>query len=258
MVASIDKIPFQYHTCTSVQFNRRGQSQEFIVDTENMFAECLSAFKEKMKLLPKNVFIFRDGVSEKQFCAVRMYELGAIRKACLSFGKDYTPCVTFIVVQKRHHIRMMPKNDRDGSGRAKNVPPGTIVDGHIVHPGIFDFYLCSQQGIQGTSRPAHYHVVHDDKNHSPDEIYKVCYYLCHTYARCPRSVSIPAPAYYAHLAAFRAKEHIKGRLYDEAGVGSTSGSRSSSNDSSLGGEVLQKFQNAQRVVTKMRDSLYYA
>ena len=33
------------------------------------------------------------------------------------------------------------------------------------------------------------------------------YYLCHLYSRCERSVSYPAPTYYAHLAAFRAREH---------------------------------------------------
>ncbi|OUC44492.1 PAZ domain protein, partial [Trichinella nativa] len=32
--------------------------------------------------------------------------------------------------------------------------------------------------------------------------------LCHTYVRCTRSVSIPAPAYYAHLVAFRARYHL--------------------------------------------------
>ena len=31
--------------------------------------------------------------------------------------------------------------------------------------------------------------------------------LCHLYSRCERSVSYPAPTYYAHLAAFRAREH---------------------------------------------------
>ena len=35
------------------------------------------------------------------------------------------------------------------------------------------------------------------------------YYLCHVYSRCARSVSIPAPAYYAHLAAFRGRNYIR-------------------------------------------------
>lgn len=33
--------------------------------------------------------------------------------------------------------------------------------------------------------------------------------LCHLYARCSRSISIPTPVFYAHLAAFRARAHIQ-------------------------------------------------
>nr|CAH8854485.1 unnamed protein product [Trichobilharzia regenti] len=32
--------------------------------------------------------------------------------------------------------------------RARNVEPGTVVDTDITHPREFDFYLCSQEGIQ--------------------------------------------------------------------------------------------------------------
>lgn len=252
MVASLDSVPSQYHTCTSVQFNRKNRSQEYIVDTESMFLECLSAFRKRTSVLPKSVYIFRDGISDGQFSAVRMYELGAIRKACLRMDPNYTPYVTFIVVQKRHHVRMKPKNDRDGVGRSLNVPPGTIVDSDIVHPEIFDFYLCSQQGIQGTSRPAHYHVVHDDRDHKPDEIYRLCYYLCHVYARCARTVSIPAPAYYAHLVAFRAKEHLKRTQHEGSEV-----SRSSSGTSSVSSEILRKYQAAQNVNPIMRSTMYF-
>ena len=42
---------------------------------------------------------------------------------------------------------------------------------------------------------------------TPDELQSLTYYLCHMYARCQRSVSYPAPTYYAHLAAFRARVH---------------------------------------------------
>lgn len=38
--------------------------------------------------------------------------------------------------------------------------------------------------------------------------------MCHTYVRCTRSVSIPAPAYYAHLVAFRARYHLVDREHD--------------------------------------------
>ena len=39
------------------------------------------------------------------------------------------------------------------------------------------------------------------------------------YVRCTRSVSIPAPAYYAHLVAFRARYHLVEKEHD-SGEGS--------------------------------------
>ena len=41
---------------------------------------------------------------------------------------------------------------------------------------------------------------------------KMTYYLCHIYQRCTKSVSIPAPVYYADLAAYRAKVHASFHL----------------------------------------------
>ena len=50
-------------------------------------------------------------------------------------------------------------------------------------------------------------MLWNDCNLSADQIQEMTYYLCHIYSRCERSVSYPAPTYYAHLAAFRAREH---------------------------------------------------
>lgn len=68
--------------------------------------------------------------------------------------------------------------------------------------------------LQGTSRPSHYHVLWDDNRFSSDELQILTYQLCHTYVRCTRSVSIPAPAYYAHLVAFRARYHLVDKEHD--------------------------------------------
>lgn len=43
---------------------------------------------------------------------------------------------------------------------------------------------------QGTSRPAHYHVLWDENNFSADGIQSLTNNLCYTYARCTRSVSV--------------------------------------------------------------------
>ena len=62
---------------------------------------------------------------------------------------------------------------------------------------------------QGTSKPTHYVVLSDESKVSQDVLQSVTFHLCHCFARCTRSVSIPAPTYYAHLAATRAKEYVK-------------------------------------------------
>ncbi|KAL6566896.1 argonaute 5 [Orobanche minor] len=188
-----------------------------------MIREHLIAFYKSTGHKPHRIIFYRDGVSEGQFSQVLLHEMDAIRKACLSIEAGYMPKVTFVVVQKRHHTRLFPSNhgDRRTTDRSGNILPGTVVDTKICHPHEFDFYLCSHAGIQGTSRPAHYHVLFDEIGFTADQLQILTNCLCYTYARCTRSVSIVPPAYYAHLAAFRARYYIEG--IDMSDSGSTSG-----------------------------------
>jgi hypothetical protein len=51
-------------------------------------------------------------VSDGQFAEVLAAEYTAIRAACCAMGDpDYTPPITFIVVQKRHNTRMFPTDN---------------------------------------------------------------------------------------------------------------------------------------------------
>ena len=140
-------------------------------------------------------------------------EMQGIRTACLMLSPDYRPPITYVVCQKRHHARLFcAQPQAHAVGRAKNVPPGTALDTGVVSPFGFDFYLTSHFGIQGTSRPTRYQVLWDETRSSSDQLQALTYALCHSYARCPRAVSIPAPVYYAHLVAARARAHVKRRL----------------------------------------------
>ncbi|CAN1265708.1 Protein argonaute 1 [Linum perenne] len=176
-----------------------------------MIKELLISFRRATGQKPERIIFYRDGVSEGQFYQVLLYELDAIRKACASLEPNYQPPVTFVVVQKRHHTRLFANNHRDRNSvdRSGNILPGTVVDSKICHPTEFDFYLCSHAGIQGTSRPAHYHVLWDENKFTADGLQSLTNNLCYTYARCTRSVSIVPPAYYAHLAAFRARFYME-------------------------------------------------
>lgn len=139
-------------------------------------------------------------------------ELRALYDACqatdANFGKNVK--ITLIVVQKRHHTRFFPGKSGIGDPKNNNVPPGTIVDTEIVQPNEKQFFLVSHQSIQGVARPTKYCVLHDDAKINADDLQALTFNLCHMFTRCNRSVSYPAPTYYAHLVAARGKVYIEG------------------------------------------------
>nr|CAI5856771.1 unnamed protein product [Callosobruchus analis] len=221
VVGSMDAHPSRYAATVRVQQHR----QEIIQELSSMVRELLIMFyKSTGGYKPHRIILYRDGVSEGQFLQLLQHELTAIREACIKLEADYKPGITFIVVQKRHHTRLFCSDKKEQSGKSGNIPAGTTVDIGITHPTEFDFYLCSHQGIQGTSRPSHYHVLWDDSHLDSDELQCLTYQLCHTYVRCTRSVSIPAPAYYAHLVAFRARYHLVEKEHDSGEGSHQSGS----------------------------------
>ncbi|KAF6146405.1 hypothetical protein GIB67_001507 [Kingdonia uniflora] len=205
VVASLDWPEVtKYRSLVATQAHR----QEIISDLQKMTVQHLKGFyKANGHQKPSRIIFYRDGVSEGQFSQVLLYEVDAIYKAsvdaCQSIEPNYLPRLTFVVVQKRHHTRLFTA-DRNSDRKS-----GTVVDTMICHPTEFDFYLCSHAGIQGTSRPTHYHVLWDENKFTSDELQSLTNDLCYTYARCTRSVSIVPPAYYAHLAAFRARYYIE-------------------------------------------------
>lgn len=208
VTASHDPRAFLYNICWRLQ----PATKEIIIDLENIVYEHLMFFYQKNRgQKPEKIIFFRDGVSEGQFDEVLQSELQAIRKACARVQNDYQPPITFLVVQKRHHTRFFPKNLRDSEDRNGNVPAGTIVDTDIIHPSDIEYYLVSHASIQGVARPTKYRMLWDDSDMSDDEIQSLTYSLCHLFTRCNRSVSYPAPTYYAHLAAARANVYFEGK-----------------------------------------------
>ncbi|XP_029634731.1 protein argonaute-2-like [Octopus sinensis] len=233
VVGSMDGHPSRYSASVRVQEHRKEIIQELAI----MVKELLMEFYKCTMFKPARIVFYRNGVSEGQFQQVLSYELRAVRQACIDLDLAYQPGITFIVVQKRHHTRLFCANEQDQVGRSGNIPAGTTVDHGICHPTEFDFYLCSHTGIQGTSRPSHYHVLWDDNRFSADELQTLTYQLCHTYARCTRSVSIPAPAYYAHLVAFRARYHLVEKDHDSGEGSHQSTSQEERTPTSMSNEI---------------------
>ncbi|KZV40466.1 Argonaute 4-like protein [Dorcoceras hygrometricum] len=145
----------------------------------------LDFYTSSGKRKPDQIIIFRDGVSESQFNQVLNVELNQI----------------------------IEPNSPD------NVQPGTVIDNKICHPRNYDFYLCAQAGMIGTTRPTHYHVLLDEVGFSPDDLQELVHSLSYVYQRSTTAISVVAPICYAHLAASQLGQWMK---FEEASETSSS------------------------------------
>ncbi|KRY41389.1 putative protein tag-76 [Trichinella spiralis] len=244
VVGNVDAKVTKFHASVKLQ----PAKQELITGFIEQFSERLLEYLDVNGTAPKNIIVYRDGVSEGQFMQVLEEELSALRRACRSVATNYRPLITFIVVQKRHHARFFCCDEAAARGRGKNIPAGTVIDRVVTSPDEHDFFLCSHHGIQGTSRPTRYHVLFDESNMDANAMQSITYYLCHLYGRCARSVSIPAPVYFADLVCARARYHVlaalkSGLVEKFSDMDSNSKSSSSSSSTSKAESVKAKLDN---------------
>lgn len=218
LVGSLDLRASRYAATIRVQASRA----EIIADLSTMTVDLLKSFYQCCGQKPERIIFYRDGVSEGQFAEVLQYEVAAVKAGCKRLEPGYNPQLTFIIVQRRHHTRFFPIRTHEGD-RSGNCKSGLVVDTDIVHPHVYDFYLQSHGGLQGTSRPAHYFVLCDEIGLTPDDLQNFTFRLCHLQARCTAAVSMVPPAYYAHLVARRARFHSKNEHWTDSGSTEDSG-----------------------------------
>ncbi|KAL4095489.1 hypothetical protein PRIC1_008863 [Phytophthora ramorum] len=193
VVPSLDRYSAKYVARVAAQ-----KASSDIQKLPHMLRELFLAFYKSTSRKPEHVIYHRDGVSEGQYYVILQAEMRALRKAYKMISEGNTPSVTFTIVNKRHHARTFPVNQRDADCKG-NAIHGTVIDSGVVNPHRFDFFLYGHRH----DRAGHYTVLHDE-NMSAKDIQRLTYYLCYTFSRCSRSVSLPSPVQYAQLAAKRA------------------------------------------------------
>jgi len=236
VVGSVDSNAVKYVAASRAQEGRK----EEILDLKSMCLHIFNKYKGYQAMVekrdpktasPKRLLFFRDGVSEGEFEVVRDNELRAIKDACRE--AKFNPKITVVVVGKRHHYRFCPQNPNDrnqADPKSGNCPAGMVVDQVITHPVDFDYFLLSHGGLIGTSRPSHYSVIHDENKFNADSLQLLSFSLCHIFARATRSVSIPAPVYYAHLVSKRAKNHYDPAMSSDTASSTAGGSSGGARD----------------------------
>ncbi|KAJ5916265.1 hypothetical protein N7504_000280 [Penicillium tannophilum] len=161
------------------------------------------------KTHPKQIYYFRDGVSDSEISGVLNIEVPAIRKivaqACKENEWQGKLCV--VIANKRHHLRAFPNPKDKGSDRNGNPLPGTLIDREVTSPHGWDFLLYAHAALQGTARPVHYKIVLDEIGHKPEELENMIYEQSYQYVRSTTPVSIHPAIYYSHLITARARHH---------------------------------------------------
>ena len=149
--------PAIYHYQTKAKEKtapNKKQAEEPAHDLQQVTAQFLNGWQHYHSgKLPRNIIVYRDGVSEGQLAMVRDVEVPMIKAACdeafreiqkresglLHFfqhlltvsgdGEKHRIDISVAVVGKRHHVRFHPTSSRRGEidERSGSAPPGTVV-----------------------------------------------------------------------------------------------------------------------------------
>jgi eukaryotic translation initiation factor 2C len=267
MVASVDKLLGQWPATLRIQTAR----QESVDDLTEMLKSRLNLWKTKGKhaAFPENILVYRDGVSEGQYNMVLDTELPQLRRACelvypVPDTKKNLPRITIVICGKRHKTRFYPTSEQD-CDKSGNCKPGTVVDRGVTEARNWDFFLQAHAALQGTARPCHYYIVHDEifrqiygKTLPPqfqniaDIVEDLTHNMCYLFGRATKAVSLCPPAYYADLACERARCYLS--EYFNTPIPSAAPSVAGS---STAGGSAQPGGNGVQIHERLRDTMFY-
>lgn len=191
-VATVNSTFTKYYSKAAIQQKKEELINGLLVSMSN----ALNYYQKKNGYLPDRIIIYRDGVGDGQLQFVQSYEISQLENTCKKIAPDYSPKITFIVVQKRVSYKFFQIDHAKKT--LSNPPPGSVLDNTITRRTYYDFFLCSQHVREGATTPSHYIVLKDDNNFEPDIIQRLTYKLSYLYYNWPGSVRVPAPCQYAH------------------------------------------------------------
>lgn len=198
MCASRDKHFNKYYT--TVRLQKPGKELLVQEDKDNVTSMVEEVLRET-KRTPRNLLFYRDGVGEGMYQQVVEQELQRLRTKVAeiyAMKKLEPPKITFVIVQKRNHLRSVDEKSFD-----RNPPPGTYVDDvTVIDEGADNFYMYSHLALAGTARPTHYQIQVNEIGFAKRQLAEFTFALAHLHQGCTKSVSLPACVYYADLACY--------------------------------------------------------
>ncbi|KAJ7201035.1 argonaute-like protein [Mycena pura] len=251
VVASTDQYYAQFPASMEIQESKK----EMVTNLKSMILERLQLFNKTNGRLPSRVLVYRDGVSEGQFRTVVEQEMPQIKEAFKSTPvQGYNPQLTIVICGKRHHTRFYPTEAANAANDG-NPKAGTVVDRGVTAVYEFDFFLQAHGGLQGTTKPTHYYVVHDEIKFGADALQMLTNSVSYMFARATKAVSLVSPAYYADLACERGRCYVHKLLQGLSDSGSTA-TGSSSPEEAVMREATQLWHGGVQGA-QLKNTMYY-
>jgi eukaryotic translation initiation factor 2C len=152
VVGSLDPQFIHYGVKLSEQRHEKEsrKSKEIINDLCEMVFKLIQSYRNRNRNLPDKLIFYRDGVDEGQFEIVKNKEISEIKEACKKIKGNYSPQITFIIVQKRHHVRFFPTETGETAKNEAimNIGPGRVIDSTVTTKNHKNFFLCSHIALK--------------------------------------------------------------------------------------------------------------
>jgi len=181
MVATINDSFTNFYNKEEIIKEKNNKEQQLEYCVSSFIDEAINAYNKENKETPKNIIIYRQGVSlqQKEFLKNEIAEIDFTCKK-----KDIL--YYYVLVNTKTTFKFFEK---DGN-RFSNPGPGLLVIDGVTNRNFFEFYIQPQEVTQGSATPTCFHVAYGNINF-PEFIAKFTYDLCHIYSNWQGTVRIP-------------------------------------------------------------------
>ena len=181
MVASINESFTDFYNKEQIIKEENKAQLQFCVSS--FIAEAVSEYNKKNKEIPKNIIIYRQGVSLHQKLQLKE-EILQIEEMC----KTKNILFYYILVNTKTTYKFFEVDESEEE--FYNPESGLLVLDGVTNRNYFEFYIQPQQVTGGSATPTCFHVAYGNMDF-PEMIPKFTFDLCHIYSNWQGTVRIP-------------------------------------------------------------------
>ena len=207
MVASINQNFNDFFNRNKIIKEENKEKLNYCVST--FLEEAIINYLKENKKLPKNIIIYRQGVSlqQKEFLKKEIKQID-------EFCKNKNILYYYILVNTKTTYKFFEKI----GNKYNNPKNGLLIMGGITNKNFFEFYIQPQEVTGGSATPTCFHVAYGNMN-CPKIIPKFTYDLCHIYSNWQGTIRIPNVIKCAEKLSKMTAKYTLGELNDDLKLG---------------------------------------